>query len=194
MARSGVTLTGNWQAATTALEGMAARLRAAVRAAHEQLARELEEAVREGLQSQAPAGQPFVPLHAFTAEQKGSSTALAGGPLEAAVKATVSSDGLKVRVGIPASARAPDGTSLAMVARVQEHGATIDVTPKMRAFLAARGLHLRASTVTLVIPARPFLRPILRAMRPRLRVIYGVQVARVLLPKGVSAALFSTNH
>ena len=48
----------------------------------------------------------------------------------------------------------PEGKP-AMVARVQDRGATIAVTAKMRGFLAARyGIFLRASTKAIVIPAR----------------------------------------
>ncbi|PIC73338.1 hypothetical protein [Sporosarcina sp. P17b] len=45
-----------------------------------------------------------------------------------------------------------------MVAGVQEFGATITVTDKMRAYLAAQGLPLKASTKTITIPERAFIR------------------------------------
>lgn len=62
--------------------------------------------------------------------------------------------------GIPAG-------PLARIARVQEEGATIEVTPAMRAYLHAEGLHLRADTTHVVIPARPFVAPgIAKARRP----------------------------
>lgn len=43
-----------------------------------------------------------------------------------------------------------------MVAKVQEHGAVIRVTPKMRGYLATLGIYLRADTGTIQIPARRF--------------------------------------
>lgn len=45
-----------------------------------------------------------------------------------------------------------------MVAGVQEFGATIPVTNKMRAYLASQGLPLKASTKTITIPERAFIR------------------------------------
>jgi hypothetical protein len=42
-----------------------------------------------------------------------------------------------------------------MIAKVQDQGATIQVTPKMRGFLAAKyQIFLKASTRVIVIPAR----------------------------------------
>lgn len=41
-----------------------------------------------------------------------------------------------------------------IVAIVQDKGATISVTPKMRGFLATRGIFLRANTMAIVVPGR----------------------------------------
>lgn len=41
-----------------------------------------------------------------------------------------------------------------MIARIQDEGCIIPVTPKMRAFLAAYGVYLKASTQFIEIPAR----------------------------------------
>ena len=41
-----------------------------------------------------------------------------------------------------------------MLALMQEHGATVTVTPAMRGFLGAHGLHLRGTTKAIHIPAR----------------------------------------
>ena len=41
-----------------------------------------------------------------------------------------------------------------IVAIVQDKGATITVTPKMRGFLASRGIFLRADTMAIVVPGR----------------------------------------
>lgn len=41
-----------------------------------------------------------------------------------------------------------------IVAIVQDKGATISVTPKMRGFLATRGIFLRADTMAIVVPGR----------------------------------------
>jgi hypothetical protein len=49
----------------------------------------------------------------------------------------------------------PEGKP-SMVARVQNNGAVIKVTPKMRGFLAAHGIYLRQKTKAIRIPARRF--------------------------------------
>lgn len=45
-----------------------------------------------------------------------------------------------------------------MIATVQDRGATIRVTSRMRGYLGARGVHLRQSTKAVRIPARRFWR------------------------------------
>ncbi|MEK5148770.1 hypothetical protein MKX53_17455 [Psychrobacillus sp. FSL K6-4615] len=49
-------------------------------------------------------------------------------------------------------------TELSMIASVHEFGARIQVTDKMRGYLASQGLHLKATTTHIVIPERSFLR------------------------------------
>ena len=44
------------------------------------------------------------------------------------------------------------------LAAIHEYGCNIKVTPKMRAFLHAKGLHLRKDTTVIRIPERSFLR------------------------------------
>lgn len=46
----------------------------------------------------------------------------------------------------------------AWLAGIHEFGCTIPVTPKMRAFLHHKGVHLKKSTTQIVIPERSFLR------------------------------------
>ena len=46
----------------------------------------------------------------------------------------------------------------AWLAGIHEYGCRITVTPKMRAYLHARGLHLNPNTTEIVIPERSFLR------------------------------------
>ncbi|AOH54483.1 hypothetical protein ABE28_008970 [Peribacillus muralis] len=45
-----------------------------------------------------------------------------------------------------------------MIAGVHEYGIQINVTPKMRGFLASKGLHLKKSTTHITIPERSFIR------------------------------------
>lgn len=58
----------------------------------------------------------------------------------------------------PTSEGKQSDITLAQLAAIQEFGVTIAVTPKMRGFLGATGLHLKADTKEIVIPSRPFMR------------------------------------
>lgn len=60
-------------------------------------------------------------------------------------------NGLKVNVGVL-------GGEHAWLASIHEYGCRIKVTPKMRAYLHKKGLHLKDSTTEIVIPERSFLR------------------------------------
>lgn len=51
-----------------------------------------------------------------------------------------------------------DGGEQAWLAGIHEYGCQITVTPKMRIWLHAHGLHLKPSTTTITIPERSFLR------------------------------------
>lgn len=63
-------------------------------------------------------------------------------------------------VGIVGSdaALAVGDINMARLAAVHEFGMEINVTDKMRKYLAVTGLHLKASTTTITIPERSFLR------------------------------------
>lgn len=61
-------------------------------------------------------------------------------------------DGQKMHVGVLEEGK------MGMIASVQEYGIKITVTPKMRAFLAHKGLHLKKSTTQITIPERSFIR------------------------------------
>ncbi|MBQ8475796.1 hypothetical protein IJ531_01925, partial [bacterium] len=53
------------------------------------------------------------------------------------------------------------GLTNAELGAIHEFGATINVTPKMRAFLHYIGVHLKADTTQITIPERSFLREVL---------------------------------
>ena len=61
-------------------------------------------------------------------------------------------NGKKVSVGVLG------GGEQSWLASIHEYGCIIKVTPKMRAYLAATGLHLKATTTQITIPERAFLR------------------------------------
>lgn len=80
--------------------------------------------------------------------------------LKNAIKAM--SEKFKVKVGLLANKGGTDSVSenldLAGLGAVQEFGATINVTDKMRAFFRYQfGINLKKTTTTIVIPARSFL-------------------------------------
>lgn len=60
----------------------------------------------------------------------------------------------KILIGIFGS----DSSEILMIAKVNEFGVDINVTPKMRAYLHSQGLHLKASTTEIHIPERSFVR------------------------------------
>lgn len=61
-------------------------------------------------------------------------------------------DGKKVSVGVLG------GGEQSWLAAIHEYGCIIEVTPKMRKYLAATGLHLKKTTTHITIPERAFLR------------------------------------
>ena len=60
----------------------------------------------------------------------------------------------KIKIGIFGS----DDSHILMVARVQEFGCDINITPKMRAWLHYNGLHVKKGTSQIHIPERSFIR------------------------------------
>lgn len=169
MARSGMTLVGDWAKVLAHLGDLGGRITRELGQATVRLAADAPGDVREAM---ARATTPA--LHPFTVEQKGSNVPLVGGALERAVVARVEPGGLGVWVGVPA------GSELSMIARVQEFGYTMQVTDRQRAYLHHQGLHLSPDTLYLVIPPRPFLRPGLAQVRARARRLYREALARAL--------------
>lgn len=66
--------------------------------------------------------------------------------------------GYTYRVGFTATMH-PGGLPMNVLGRVLEYGSRIRVTPKMRAYLHWRGLHLKATTKFIIIPSRPHFGP-----------------------------------
>lgn len=61
-------------------------------------------------------------------------------------------NGQKMHVGVL------DDGKMGMIAAVQEYGIKIEVTPKMRGYLASQGLYLKKTTTHITIPERSFIR------------------------------------
>lgn len=68
-------------------------------------------------------------------------------------------EGQRWYAGIPEGATGSKGQDLELVGAVQEEGATIPVSDKMRKFFAAKGFPLRADTKYLMVPPRPWFAP-----------------------------------
>lgn len=112
--------------------------------------------VKKGITSGAPGGQTFKPDSSLTAERKGSTKPLIDkGDLVGSVTYQVI-DGNHVFIGVNKGKEVN-------IAAVHEFGCTIEVTPKMRAYLHYQGIHLKASTKYISIPPRPFLRPVMQS-------------------------------
>lgn len=92
-------------------------------------------------------GRPgWAPLHGFTVQEKGHALPLLHkGELMDHVVVVQDDNGVAVGFVDPTQA---------LKALIHENGATVPVTPRMRAFLASRGFLLKADTKFLVIPAR----------------------------------------
>jgi hypothetical protein len=116
-------------------------------------------AIQARIKKNIARGRPeHAALHPFTIAQKGSERPLVDhGDLLNGVSVQFLSE-LVAFIGVSRGARAK-GQDLVSIAAVQEFGATIKVTPRMRAFLHAKGLHLKPSTKAIVIPPRPYVRP-----------------------------------
>ena len=109
-------------------------------------------------------------LHPFTIEEKGSNKPLHDtGRLASSVQ--LGSERGDLVVGF-------SDKETAMIAQVHEDGTTIRVSPRMRGFLAARGLHLRKTTETLVIPPRPNIGPAFRRSRRKMQRAFSEGVRR----------------
>lgn len=72
--------------------------------------------------------------------------------IPAIIKTMEELNGSKIHVGVLGEGKQQ------MIASVQEYGIKITVTPKMRGFLAWKGLYLKKSTTQIIIPERSFIR------------------------------------
>lgn len=171
MSDAKITLTGRgWPK----LDGIArGRLREAFRVGMRRGVRQAALVVQARIKANISKGrQEHDALHPFTVARKGSSRPLVDhGDMLNSVNVQFPSD-LVAMVGV--NRMSADGK--ANIAAVQEFGATIGVTDKMRGYLARQGLHLRRDTVAIVIPARPFVGPAWEESRDDVREIMGNSV------------------
>ncbi len=147
-------LTGDWGRLETLLDP--ARIAAGIQQAAARVGNYGTSEVKKGIVSGAPGSQKLAPLSPITIARKGSSKPLIDkGDLVGSVTYQVI-DSNNVFIGVKKGKEVN-------IAAVHEFGCTIGVTPKMRAYLHYQGVHLRASTQYIHIPARPFLRPVLQS-------------------------------
>jgi phage gpG-like protein len=127
--------------------------------------------VIQGIRSKGSSfSSPMQALHPFTVARKGSAHPLVDkGDMLGNIHTF--QDGLEAGVGIQRSARNSRGGALVNIAAVHENGAVVTVTDKMRAYLHAVGLHLKPTTQTIIIPARPFFGPALKKAEPQVQEI-----------------------
>ena len=172
-----VTKYGDWNKFGMFMRTVDGRINTGLRNASAQVGMVYAAAIKKGIRSQAPSGKRFSGLHPFTIAQKGSSKALVD-------RATLLNSitwkhmgPLVVFIGVLRKARNKDGQPLINIAAMMEEGATIAVTDKMRAYLASEGLYLRADTVALEIPPRPFIEPVFKSTKVKAEARLRMQAA-----------------
>jgi len=148
-------LEGDWDKIANILNP--ARMRAKMEQAGKRVGLAGVAAVKKGIVSGAPGGNTFQPITAFTAESKGSTKPLIDhGDLVGGITHE-NPDPNTVWIGVKKGSKGSKG-DMVDIAWVHEFGYTIAVTPKMRAYLHHKGLHLKTTTTHIHIPERSFLR------------------------------------
>lgn len=157
-----VQFTGDWNKVMKIIQDMEKKWEQAKKRALSKVGQHLVSKLKRGMRDQKPGGQPYDPLHPFTVMRKKSRKALIDhGDLLASI--TMKLENNMLFVGVLRQAKNDQGESLANLAEIHEFGVEIPVTPKMRKYLHAAGLHLKATTTVIKIPARPTFQPILES-------------------------------
>jgi len=168
--------TGDWKKLRDVMRGFDKRLRRNCSVALLRAGVLLEGMIKDRIIS----GRDMAKLHGFTIDQKGSSKPLIDdGDLLASVGHRFVA---KDAVFVGAHRKAEDGTDIAEL-HEREEGVRIKVTPKMRAYLHARGLHLKPETTELFIPGRPFIKPAFRDFKAKglMRGLFGKAIEKTLM-------------
>lgn len=145
----GVKRFGEWEKVKSKLaNNPGARLTVAIRQATIKNALLLVREIKRGIVKQAPGGKQFVELAESTIERKGSSKALIDtGFLLASITQKIMAD--QAFVGLLRGTVNKDGEDMVNIGAIMEYGATIK----------------HPSGVTIILPARPFLHPVMEAYR-----------------------------
>lgn len=152
----GVERFGDWETVRQRLEHQpGARLALAIRQATITAAILLVREIQRGIRSQAPGGQSFAPLATATVERKGSSKALIDtGLLINSITHRILKD--RAFVGLLKTSTYREGESVANIGAVMEYGATIPMP----------------NGVTIIIPPRPFLHPVMQQHHETILALY----------------------
>jgi hypothetical protein len=152
----GVERFGDWDKARRLLEhqpGM--RLTRAIRAATLKAAILLVREIQRGIRNQAPGGQPFAQLAESTIERKGSSKVLIDtGLLINSITHRILMD--QAFIGLLKTTTYRGGEAVANIGAVLEYGATIPMP----------------NGVTIIIPPRPFLHPVMAQYKDTILALY----------------------
>lgn len=187
-----------WSEARRRLTRGAASLKKTEAMAVRSVALLVEREIKKGIRSGAPGGQRFKPLSPITKLLRRGRRPLidngAAGGLLGSIKTTFNAKTAQAFVGVHRTARSSSGESLVNIAVVHEFGTkpfAIPVTDGVRRFFIM--LHLKSNGKILPIganktvimhpgvPARPFIRPTVEKLRPRLQKL----IAKVVSDRGV---------
>ncbi|MCB2141517.1 hypothetical protein KQH29_01095 [bacterium] len=156
--------TGDWDKARAKINAsLGPRLAAALKQATIRNALLLVREIQRGIRSQAPGGKPFAKLAQSTIDRKGSSKALIDtGFLVSAITQKIMAD--KAFVGLLRGTVNKDGEDMVNIGAVMEYGATIQ----------------HPSGATIIVPARPFLHPVMEKHRKEILENYRQAIRAVL--------------
>ena len=151
---------GDWKRLDAVLKNcLPARMEKALNRAATKCALLLVREIKKGIKAQAPGGKKLAPLAEATIEKKGSSKALIDtGFLLSAITQKIMGD--KAFVGLLRGTRNKDGDEMVNIGAIMEFGATIQMP----------------NGVTIVIPARPFLHPVMEKYLPEIKAIFAEEI------------------
>ena len=115
----------------------------------------------------------FDPLHPVTIERKGSNKPLInhGDLINSITHKLMGDEGFFA--GLLKGKKSAEGAEMVNIGWIMEHGVTINVTDRMRAYLhATGGPHLKKSTTVITIPARPFIEPVWKDVQPKIKELF----------------------
>jgi len=151
---------GKWKQLNAVLKNcLPARMEKALNRAATKCALLLVREIKKGIKSQSPGGKKFAELSEATIEKKGSSKALIDtGFLLSSITQVIVSD--KAFVGLLRGTRNKDGEEIVNIGAIMEFGATIQ----------------QPNGVTVFIPARPFLHPVMEQYKPEIKAIFAEEI------------------